>query len=101
MANASRILKLVKLWSGRSENIYDVALRPNFHGWSQASSFVRLTTVCSAAVRRNLLLPLLNLYHIIYTVAVLQAVTQLEVSFLIFRVLRHVHLSTYPFCLDC
>ena len=71
-------------------------LRPafDFHEFShQASSFVRSTAVCSATFRRDLPLQLLNPYHIITAVNVLQAAAQLEVACLIFCVLRDERLS--------
>ena len=43
----------------------------------QASSFVPSTTLCSATFRRDLLLQLLNPYHIISAVTALQTTTQL------------------------
>ena len=66
-----------------------------FHDISQlASSFVRSTTaVCSATVRRDLVLLLLNPYHIISAVTALQAATQLEVACAICCVLRNDHPS--------
>ena len=68
---------------------YDVDLRGLFYDFSQqASSFVRSTAVCSAAFRGDLLLQLLNPYHIISTVTALQAAAQLEVACPIFGVLR-------------
>ena len=48
---------------------YDVDLRGLFYDFSQqASSFVRSTAVCSAAFRGDLLLQLLNPYHMIFAV---------------------------------
>ena len=58
-----------------------------FYDFSQqASSFVRST-------RRDVLLQLLNPYHIVSAVTALQAATQLEVTCLIFCVLCDEHLS--------
>ena len=63
-------------------------LRLIFYDFSQqASSFVRSTAVCSATFRRDMLLLLLNPYHIISAVTTLQAAAQLEVTCL-FCVLR-------------
>ena len=65
-----------------------------FYDFSQqASSFVRSTAVCSVSVRRDLLLQLLNPYHIISAVTALQAAAQLEVACPICCVLRDEHLS--------
>ena len=49
--------------------------------------------VCSATFRRDLLLQLLNLYHVNSAVIAPQAAAQLEVACLIFCVLRDEHLS--------
>ena len=46
----------------------------------QTSSFVRSTAVCSVTVRRDVLLLILNPYHIISAVIALQAAAQLEVA---------------------
>ena len=59
----------------------------------KASSFVQSTAVGSATFCRDLLLQLLNPYHIISAVTALQAAAQLEVACPIFCVLRHEHLS--------
>ena len=60
-------------------------LRSIFYDFSQqASSFVRSTALCSATLRRDLPLQLLNLYHIISAVTPLQAAAELEVAWLIF-----------------
>ena len=95
MAGASRIWKFVESNLLRD---YDVDLcwdlRSTFYDFSQqASSFVRSTAVCSATFRRDLLLQLLNPYHIISAVIALQAAAQLEVACLVFCVLRDEHLS--------
>ena len=64
---------------------YDVDLLGLFCDFSQqASSFVRSAAVCSATLRRDLLLQLLNPYHIIPAVTALQAAAQLEVACPIF-----------------
>ena len=59
-----------------------------FYDFSQVSSFVRSTAVCSATFRRDLLLQLLNPRHTISAVTALQAAAQLEVACTIFCVLR-------------
>ena len=80
---------------------YDVDLLGHFHDFSQASSFMRSTAVCSATFRRDLLLQLLNPYNITSAATALQAAAQLEVACPIFCVLRDEHLSidlpVYPF----
>ena len=96
MAGASRIWKFVESNLLRD---YDVDLcwdlRSTFYDFSQqASSFVRSTAVCSATFRRDLLLQLLNPYHIISAVIALQAAAQLEVACLVFCVLRDKHVPT-------
>ena len=69
-------------------------LRSIFHDFSpQPWSFVRSTAVCSATFRRDLLVLLLNPYHIIFAVTALQAATQLEVACLLFCVLRDLSIS--------
>ena len=68
-AGASRIWKFVKLNLLR---VYDVDLLGLFYDFSQqASSFVRSTAARSATFRGDLLLQLLNPYHIISAVIVL------------------------------
>ena len=65
-----------------------------FYDFSQqASSFVRSTAGRSATFRRDLLLQLLNPYHIISAVTVLQAAAQLEIAYLILWVLCDEHPS--------
>ena len=96
IAGASRIIcKLVKTnlnCPGRREEKYDVDLRLFFYDFSQrASSFVCSTAVCSTTFRQDLLLQLLNPYHILSAVTALQAATQLEVACLLFCVLRDDH----------
>ena len=89
IAGASRIGKFVKSNLLRE---YDVDLLGLFYDFSQqASSFVRSTAVCSATFRRDVLLQLLNPYHIIYAVSALQAAAQLRVLF--FGLLHDEHLS--------
>ena len=89
MAGVSRIWKFVKSNLLRE---YDVDLLGLFYDFSQqASSFVRSTAVCSATFRRDVLLQLLNPYHIIYAVSALQAAAQLRVLF--FGLLHDEHLS--------
>ena len=69
--------------------VCDISLLGLFDEFSlQVSSFVRSTAVCSATSRGDLLLQLLNPYHIISTVTALQAAAQLEVACPIFGVLR-------------
>ena len=73
---------------------YNVDLLELLYDFSkQASSLVQSTAVCSATFRRYPLLQLLNPYHIITAVNVLQAAAQLEVACLIFCVLRDERLS--------
>ena len=64
-----------KIWKFVTSNLlreYDVDLLGLFYDFSQqASSFVRSTAVRSATFRRDLLLQLLNPYHIISAVVVL------------------------------
>ena len=77
MAGASKIWQFVKSNLLRE---YDVDLLELFNDFSQqASSFVRSTAVCSATFRRDLLLQLLNPYHIMSAVTALEAAAQLEV----------------------
>ena len=90
MAGASRIWKIVKSNLLRA---YDVDLLRLLNDFSQASSFVRSTAVCSVTFRGDLLLQLLNPHHIISAVTALQVATQLEVACPIFCVLRDEHLS--------
>ena len=59
----------------------------------QDSSFVRSTALHSATFRRDLLIQLLNPYHIISAAIVLQAAAQLEVACSILCVLRDEHQS--------
>ena len=67
-----------------------------FYEFAQhVSSVVRSTGVCSATFRRELLLQLLNPYHIISVVTALQAAAQLEIACPFFLVLRDEHL-----CID-
>ena len=61
----------------------------------QASSFERSTAVCSTTFGRELLLQLLNPYHITSAVNPLQAATQLEVACLLFFVLRDEQLAIH------
>ena len=75
MVGASRIWKVV---TSNLLREYDVDLcwdlRSIFcDGSRQASSFVRSTAVCSATFRRDLLLQLLNPYHVISAVTALHA----------------------------
>ena len=51
------------------------------------------TAVCSTTFRQDLLLQLLNPYHILSAVTALQAATQLEVACLLFCVMRDKHLA--------
>ena len=91
MAGASKIWKFVE---SNLLGEYDVDLLELFNDFSQqASSFVRSTAVCSATFRRDLLLQLLNPYHIMSAVTALEAAAQLEVACPIFCVLRDEHLS--------
>ena len=53
----------------------------------------RSTAVCCTTFRRDLLLQLLNPYHIISAVTSLQAATKLEVACLLLCVLRDEHLQ--------
>ena len=70
MACASRIWKFVK--PNLLIRVYDVDLLGLFYDFSQqASSFVRSTAARSATFSRDLLLQLLNPYHIISAVIVL------------------------------
>ena len=79
MAGASRTCKFVKL---KLRSVDGVDLLGLFYAFSQqASSCVRSIAVRSATFRRNLLLQLLNPYHIISAIIVLQAGAQLEVAF--------------------
>ena len=98
IAGASRIIcKLAKTnlnCPGRREEKYDVDLRLFFYDFSQrASSFVCSTAVCSTTFRQDLLLQLLDPYHILSAVTALQAATQLEVACLLFCVMRDKHLA--------
>ena len=61
----------------------------------EASTFVRSTAVCSTTFRRELLLQLLDPYHIISTAIALQDATQVEVVYLPFRFLCEEHLAFY------
>ena len=91
MAGASKIWKFVK---PNLLRVYDVDLLGLFYDFSQqASSFARSTAVRSATFGRDLLLQLLNPYHITSAVIVLQAAAQLEVACPILCVLRDEHLS--------
>ena len=90
MADASRIWKFVK---SNLLRVYDVDLLGRFNDFSQVSSFVRSTAVCSATFRRDVLLQLLNPCHTISAVIALQAGAQLEVARPIFCVPRDEHLS--------
>ena len=100
MAGASKIWQFVKSNLLRE---YDVDLLELFNDFSQqASSFVRSTAVCSATFRRDLLLQLLNPYHIMSAVTALEAAAQLEVACPICCVQRDEHLPSYRSvcCLD-
>ena len=90
MGGASRIWTFFK---SNLLRVCDVDLLGLFNDISQVSSFVRSTAVCSATVRRDLLLQLLNSYHTISAVTALQVAAQLEVACPIFCVLRDEHLS--------
>ena len=92
MAGASRVWQSVK---SNLLRLYDVDLLGTFfYDFSQqVSSFVRSTVMCSATFRRDLLLQLLNPYHIISAVIALQAAAQLVVACPFFCVLRDEHLS--------
>ena len=95
MVGASRIWTLVNRNLLRAEGGQknDVDLRLFCCDLSQqASSFVRSTAVCSTTIRRDLLLPILNLYHIISAVTALQAATQLEDGCLLLCVQRDEYL---------
>ena len=82
MAGASRIWKFVK---PNLLRVYDMDLLGLFYDFSQqASSFARSTAVRSATFGRDLLLQLLNPYHITSAVNPFQAATQLEVACLLF-----------------
>jgi len=72
-------------WLGPAFEFYDFS--------QQSSSFVRSTVVRTATFRRDLLLLLLNSYHIISAVTARQAYAQLEVDCLLFCALRDEHLS--------
>ena len=62
-----------------------------FHNILRASR--GLPQLCPATIRRDLLLELLNPYHIMSAVTALEAAAQLEVACPIFCVLRDEHLS--------
>ena len=64
-----------------------------FYDFSQVSNFVRSTAVRSASFRRDLLLQLLNPYHVISAVTALQAAAELEVVCRFFCVMRDEHIS--------
>ena len=102
MASASRIWKFVKsdLLRGYDVDLreYDVDLLGppfDFLRFFTASFELRAVdrSVFSATFRQDLLLHLLNPYHIISAVTALQAAAQLEDVYLIFCVLRDEHLS--------
>ena len=96
MAGASRIWKFVKSNLPREYDVDLLGLAFDFftifHNKLRASCG-RPHAVCSATFRRDLLLQLLNPYHIISAVTALQAAAQLEVACAIFCVLRDEHLS--------
>ena len=70
-------------------------MRVIFYEFSQASSFLRSTAVCSTTFGQDLLFHLLNPYHIISAITALQAATQLEVACRLFCVLRDEHLAIH------
>ena len=105
MAGASRIWKFVK---PNLLRVYDVDLLGLFYDFSQqASSFARSTAVRSATFGRDLLLQLLNPYHIISVATALQAAAHLgglRVQFLVSCVMsiyRSINLSVFIFRLAC
>ena len=88
MAGASRTWKIV------NEDIsLDMTDQPGrFYDFSQASSFVRSTAVCSSTFHRHFL-QLLNPYHTISAVTALQTASQLGNACSTFCVLCDDHLS--------
>ena len=90
MVSAAKIWKFVKSNLLRE---YDLDLLGFIYDFSQqASSFVQSTAVCFATFCGDLLLQLLNPYHIISAVTALEAAAQLEGA-CPFCVLRDEHLS--------
>ena len=82
IAGASRIWKFVKSNSPREYNVDLMGLVDEFS--QQNWSFVRSTATRCHTFRRDLLLHLLNPYHIFSAVTALQAAAQLEVACLFF-----------------
>ena len=104
MAGASRIWKFVKSNLPREYDVDLLGLAFDFftifHNKLRASCG-RPHAVCSATFRRDLLLQLLNPYHIISAVTALQAPAQLEVACLFFFMscVMSIYLSIDLFCL--